>query len=222
MRSWYQIANSIVMIYSNHFIDNIRVSRKENIPVGPKIIVANHPNATDGLMLPSVFPEKLHFMIQASVFETPFIERLLAHAEQIPVVSGKGGQALSVAREKLTKGGSVVIFPEGRLDNDEMLHRGHIGAAMLAVQTGMPLLPLGFYVPPEALRVVKGHIDNRATSARWQIGGNCFIRVGHSMQFKRNMQSGIRYDYLREYTQQIMANIGELVNQAKQDAAEGC
>ena len=104
MRSWYHIANSIVMIYINHFIDNIQVSGKENIPVGPKIIVANHPNATDGLMLPSVFPEKLHFMIQASVFETPFIGRLLAYAEQIPVVSGNGRQALSLARVKLANG----------------------------------------------------------------------------------------------------------------------
>ena len=49
MRSWYHIANSIVMIYINHFIDNIYVSGKENIPVGPKIIVANHLNATDVL-----------------------------------------------------------------------------------------------------------------------------------------------------------------------------
>jgi 1-acyl-sn-glycerol-3-phosphate acyltransferase len=40
------------MIYINHFIDNIYVSGKENIPVGPKIIVANQPNTTDGLMLP--------------------------------------------------------------------------------------------------------------------------------------------------------------------------
>jgi 1-acyl-sn-glycerol-3-phosphate acyltransferase len=39
------------MIYINHFIDNIYVSGKENIPVGPKIIVANHLNATDVLML---------------------------------------------------------------------------------------------------------------------------------------------------------------------------
>lgn len=52
MRSWYQIANKIVMIYSSHFIDNIQVSGRENIPVGLKIIVANHPNTTDGLMLP--------------------------------------------------------------------------------------------------------------------------------------------------------------------------
>jgi len=222
MSSWYQIANSIVNIYINHFIDNIRVIGKENIPVGPKIIVANHPNATDGLLLPSVFSEKLHFMIQASVFETPFIGRILAYAEQIPVVSGKGGQALSLAREKLARGGSVVIFPEGRLNNDEMLHRGHIGAAMLAVQTGLPLLPLGFYVPPDALRVINGYIENRATSARWQIGGNCFIRVGQSVQLKRNMQSGKRSGNLRDYTQQIMVSIGELVDQARRDAGEWC
>lgn len=220
MKSWYQIANSIVKIYINHFINNIQIFGKENIPVGPKIIVANHPNATDGLMLPSVFPEKLHFMIQASVFETPFIGRILAYAEQIPVVSGKGRQALSLAREKLAKGGSVVIFPEGRLNNDEMLHRGQIGAAMLAVQTGLPLLLLGFYVPPDALQVINGYIENRATSAHWQIGGNCFIRVGNSMQLKGDMQSGKRSGNLREYTQQIMANIGELVNQAKHDAGE--
>ena len=220
MGAGYQIVKSILKVYVTLFVEDIRVSGLENIFAGPKIIVANHPNATDAFMLPLIFPETLHFLVQASIFEVPFIGRLLAYAEQIPVIAGKGSQALALARKKLIQGGSVVIFPEGRLNNDQGLHSGHIGAAKLAAQTDVPILPLGFYVPPGALRVFKRRIDNRAASSRWQLGGSCFIRVGQPVQIRPTRQPSKHFENLEYFTVQIMSKIGELVYQAKQDAGD--
>ena len=91
MISWYQFVKLIVKAYITLFVDEICVSGHHNIPDGPKIIVANHPNATDGFMLPFIFPKTLHFLIQGSVFSTPFIGKMLEWAEQIPVIKGQGG-----------------------------------------------------------------------------------------------------------------------------------
>jgi len=220
MGSWYSFVKSILKVYTTFFVDDIQVSGLENIPKGPKIIVANHPNATDAFMLPIIFPEKLHFLIQASVFEAPLVGRLLAYAEQIPVITGKGRHALNLAREKLFQGGSVVIFPEGRLNNDAGLYHGKIGAVRLAIQSKVPILPLGFYVPPEVLRVFNITFENRPASSRWQFGGSCFIRVGQPLQITASSSTSKLTGILQEYTDQIMASVGKLVDQAKLDAEE--
>ena len=220
MKSWYPILKLILKVYVTLYMDDIRISGKEHIPTGPKIIVANHPNATDGFTLPFVFPETLHFLIQESVFSTPFVGRLLAWAEQIPVVNGKGRHALDLAKEKLYQGNSVVIFPEGRLNNDQGLHKGRLGAARLATETGIPLLPLGFFVPRDALRSFSKNIreEDRISTSRWQWGGDCFVRIGRPFQFTNDLIVGDLENYLSKLTEHIMAQIAGLVDLARGDA----
>ena len=220
MRSWYPFLKLILKGYVTLLIDEIRVSGKENIPSGPKIIVANHPNATDGFTLPFVFPETLHCLIQGSVFSTPFVGRLLAWAEQIPVVKGNGSQTLDLAKEKLNQGNSVVIFPEGRLNNDQGLHKGRFGAARLALDTGVPLLPLGFFVPSDALRSFSKKIqdENRISTSRWQWGGDCFVRVGKPFQHSQDLLHDDLDSSLLQLTERIMAQIVAQVELARQDA----
>jgi len=221
MRSWYPILKLLLKAYITLFIDELRISGKENVPEGPKIIVANHPNATDGFTLPFVFPETLHFLIQESVFSTPFVGQILARAEQIPVVKGKGSEALEIAKERLNQGNSVVIFPEGRLNNDRGLHKGKVGAARLAVATGFPLLPLGFFVPSTTLRSFSKNIqdEERVATSRWQWGGDCFIRIGKPLDLTLNKQIGDFENHLRYLTEIIMSHIADLVDLAKQDAS---
>ena len=204
-------------------MDEICISGEDHIQTGPKIIVANHPNATDGFTLPSIFPEKLHFLIQESVFSTPFVGQLLAWAEQIPVVKGKGSHALDLAKEKLNQGNSVVIFPEGRLNNDQGLHKGRLGAARLAIETGLPLLPLGFFVPRDALRSFSKNIqqEDRVSTSRWQWGGDCFIRIGKPFYLDNNINDGDLENYLSFLTENIMAQIAGLVDLARGDANLG-
>ena len=220
MRSWYPVLKFLLKIYTILYVDDICVCGKENIPKGPKIIVANHPNATDGFTLPSIFPETLHFLIQESVFSTPLVGKILAWAEQIPVGKGKGSQALDLAKEKLKQGNSVVIFPEGRLNNDQGLHRGRVGAARLAVATGFPVLPLGFFVPADALRSFSKNIreEARVSTSRWQWGGDCFIRVGKPFHLVADQQINDFEIYLRTLTENIMAQIAGLVDLARVDA----
>jgi len=220
MKSWYPVLKFLLKSYTTLYVDDICVCGKENIPEGPKIIVANHPNATDGFTLPSVFPETLHFLIQESVFSTPLVGKILAWAEQIPVGKGKGSLALDLAKEKLNLGNSVVIFPEGRLNNDQGLHRGRVGAARLAVATGFPVLPIGFFVPSDALRSFSKNIreESRVATSRWQWGGECFIRVGKPFHLVADQQINDFEIYLRTLTENIMEQIAGLANLARGDA----
>lgn len=218
MDVWYSLAKSIVRTYLTFFVDSIHVIGQSELPAGPKIIVANHTNVTDGFILPFLTKEKVHYLIQSDTFTLPVIGRLLALADQIPVYIGRGQEALDSAREKLGLGHSVAIFPEGRLNDGRSFHRAGIGAARLAAESGAPIIPVGFYVPDRFARPIKGHFHDRDTIARWQFGGQCFVHIGDPWQYTLSLQEMVNYRELRKFTERMMSRIAELVQQAQDEA----
>lgn len=211
MDIWYSLAKDIVRFYKAMFI-HPQVKGRENIPGGPKIIVGNHSLASDPFVLPFIFREKLHFLIEREVFNVWLIGKLLALADQIPVVNGRGREAIRTAIQRLETGNSVVIFPEGRLNHGERMYRAGAGAALLAAQTGLPVIPVAFYTPPQFVRMIRARIENRATLGGWQFGGPLFVNIGEPI---RAMQASSEYLALREFTEQVMSSISTLVNELK-------
>ncbi len=218
MDVWYSCAKSIVRVYLTLFVDKVHVSGGSLLPGGPKIIVANHTNVSDAFVLPFLTKEKIHFLIQAETFTLPVIGRLLTLADQIPVYLGQGRDALEVAREKLSLGHSVAIFPEGRLNDGRSFHRAGAGAALLALESGVPIVPVGFFVPEKYARPIKGHFHQRDTLGRWQFGGQCFVRIGDPWQLTTSIQEKVNYRELRKTTEKMMTRVTELVSLAQDEA----
>ncbi len=183
MDIWYGFVKNVIRVYTAFFL-HYQVHGKENIPSGPKIIVGNHPYATDGFALPFIFHEKLHFAIQESIFEMPFVGRMLALAGQIPVRVGQGQEMLKTAKVWLEKGHDIVIFPEGRLNLGREFHRAGSGAALLALQTGAPVVPLGIWSPPEFARMVRNTFMSQPATGGWQLGGKLYIKIGEPLFLK--------------------------------------
>lgn len=218
MDIWYSTVKSIFRVYLALFVRSIHLEGGENIPEGAKILVANHANVSDIFVLPFILKEKPHFLIQAEAFTVPIIGKLFELNNQIPVVIGQGREALNTALEKLNLGQTIVIFPEGRLNHGRHLRRAGAGAAMLAAESGAPLVPIGFYVPPEFTRTIKGRFFGRRNTASWQFGGSCFVQVGEPWQLNLAEEADKSYRVLREYTQNVMTQIADLVDQAKEEA----
>jgi 1-acyl-sn-glycerol-3-phosphate acyltransferase len=215
MEIWYNFAKGIVRTYLTFFVEGFDVQGKENLEPGPKIIVANHPNATDAFFLPFIFPEKMHFLIEEKTFNITIIGRLLKLADQIPVIVGRGREALGEACEKLSQGHSVVIFPEGHLNHGKALRRAGAGAAMLALKSGAPLVPVGFYVPPEFTRTIRLSNNDRDIVGRWQMRGRCFIQIGEPWILDLVSYRDQSYRSMRELTDGIMLKIQNLVQLAE-------
>jgi 1-acyl-sn-glycerol-3-phosphate acyltransferase len=219
MNVWYSTAKTIVRSYTALFMRSVQVFGQENLPPGAKIIVANHANMTDSFVLPFIIREKLHFLIQADAFNLPFLGGLLKRAEQIPVSGRRGNEALNAALEWLARGDAVVIYPEGLLNHGESFRRAGTGAARLAMESGAPIIPFGIYVPDSYARLMKWYLQGRDRFARWQFGGQCFIQIGepwHPLieEMDKNYRS------LRIMTHQMMAQILDLVEQAKEEAGK--
>ena len=213
MDIWYSFVKTIAKTYLTLFVDGVHVQGEENLPPGPKIIAGNHPHVTDALVLPFIIPEKIHFFIQHDTFTLPIIGKILELADQIPVVIGQGQDALEIAREKLSMGHSVGIFPEGRMSGSKQVRRAGAGAALLALETGVPLVPVGFYVQPKFIKEIKGHFHNRDTVGWWQFGGKTFVHFGEPWQLNINESTDRSYRYLRELSDRLMNTIQDLVNQ---------
>lgn len=211
MDIWYSISKDIASLYKILFI-HPQVKGKDHIPSGPKIIVGNHSLASDPFVLPFIFREKLHFLIEREMFNLWLIGKLLALADQIPVVNGRGREAIRAACQRLEAGNSVVIFPEGRLNHGERMYRAGAGAALIAAQTGLPVVPVAFYTPPQFVRMIRSRMENRATFGGWQFGGPLFVNIGEPL---RAMQASSEYLALREFTDQVMISISTLVNELK-------
>jgi 1-acyl-sn-glycerol-3-phosphate acyltransferase len=218
MDIWYNFVKNSLRVYLALFMNKIYVRGLENITNGPKIVVANHSNASDAFVLPFIFKEKLHFAIQAEAFSLPVIGRLLTLADQIPVSFGQGRAALRAAGERLMRGNSVVIFPEGRLNHGGEFRRAGAGAAMLAIETGMPVIPVGFYSPPEFVRKMRGHFYNRETFGGWQFGGKCYVHIGAPLRLLAESGAERGYRSLRKMTDQVMDTVLTLVQHATQEA----
>jgi len=214
MDFWYKFITTSFGTYLTLFVHPIRIEGRENLPKGPKIVVANHSSTTDSFVLPWIFPEKLHFLVQSELFTLPVVGKLLALADQIPVFKGRGQEALAAAREKLSQGRNIALYPEGTLNHGKGLQRAHTGAARLALQSDAPLVPVGIFSPPKYTHPIRSHLFGRQTLGGWQFGGPCFVHIGEPLRLTRGEKIGNSSDAVNDLTDELMLRIDRLVQGA--------
>jgi 1-acyl-sn-glycerol-3-phosphate acyltransferase len=127
-----------------HILCRYRVVGREHIPLqGPVLVVANHLIWYDPLLIGVTFPRRLWFMTKIEIFRVPLVGFGCRISGQIPVHRGESDRAsLEQALNYLRRGRAVTIFPEGVVAQHERLLAAHTGAAMLALRSGVPILPV--------------------------------------------------------------------------------
>jgi 1-acyl-sn-glycerol-3-phosphate acyltransferase len=122
-------------------------------PRRPFVVVSNHESFADILLI-SHLPWEMKWLSKAELFRIPVMGWMMWLAGDIPVKRGVGPSAVEAmerCREVLRRRVSVMIFPEGtRSKTSEMLPFKD-GAFRLAIEAGVPLLPLAVYGTRTAL-----------------------------------------------------------------------
>jgi 1-acyl-sn-glycerol-3-phosphate acyltransferase len=139
----YTILKPVLWLLTR-IICRYKVFGRENIPQdGPVLVVANHLIWYDPALIGVIFPRRLWFMAKIEIFRLPLIGLGCLLTGQIPVHRGESDRAaLEQALDYLQQGRAVTIFPEGIVARHEGLMTAHAGAAMLALRSGVPILPV--------------------------------------------------------------------------------
>jgi 1-acyl-sn-glycerol-3-phosphate acyltransferase len=141
----------------------LAVEHPENLPTqGPAIVVANHLSFFDSVLLMFALPRPVSVLGKAEYTDRRITNWLFCGAGMIPIRREDPADlvhAFAQVDDVLDRGGVVGLFPEGTRSRDGLLHRGHSGAAHLALTTGAPIVPLGIIgtdrILPTGARLVR-------------------------------------------------------------------
>jgi 1-acyl-sn-glycerol-3-phosphate acyltransferase len=184
----------------------------ENIPEsGPAILASNHLSFSDSIFLPLVVPRRITFPAKAEYFTGSGVKGRLTAVffrgiGQIPIdrSGGRASQAAMSAGLKLLRRGELFgIYPEGTRSPDGRLYRGKTGVARLALEAGVPVIPVAM-------------IDTDRLQPPGQVVPRILrpgVRIGRPLDFSRYAgMEGDRF-VLRSITDEIMYDLMTLSGQ---------
>ena len=136
---------------SRHF--DLDVHGADRLPAsGPYVIASNHVSYLDPLALAQlVYTERdrqqVAFLAKRELFDKKSLGWFMRGCGQIPVdrQSAQASDSLRSARAALADDAIVVVFPEGTISLTLVPMRAYTGVARLAVETGVPVVPVGLW-----------------------------------------------------------------------------
>lgn len=125
---------------------------------GAFVLSPNHYSEIDPIVM-GVAAWKLgrapRFMAKASLFKVPVLKWILNASGQIPVerAGSKSHTAFRAAEQLVNKGRMVIVYPEGSLTREPNLWpmRGKTGAVRLALEHGIPVIPVAHWGTQELM-----------------------------------------------------------------------
>ncbi|HKQ99511.1 MAG TPA: lysophospholipid acyltransferase family protein [Pyrinomonadaceae bacterium] len=132
----------------------------ENIPqTGGVIIASNHQTYLDPIWMSLPVKRPIRYLAWSESFEWPIVGKVITLLGAWPIQIKKADRtAIRRSRQWLKSGGAVVIFPEGgRCLPDGELLKFEAGAARMALEANVPILPItirgGHRVWPKGYRL---------------------------------------------------------------------
>jgi len=118
----------------------------ENIPErGGALLAQNHTSYLD--WLPPLFAvrergRRMYFMIKAEMADVKTVNYVIKHARLIPVDRRTGHDALAAGVRRLREGELIGMHPEATISRSFELREFKTGAARMALQAQVPIVPL--------------------------------------------------------------------------------
>jgi len=195
-----------------HLLWRPEITGSEHIPAsGGAILASNHLSIVDSVFLPLMVDRPVTFAAKSEYFTgTRPIDRItgayMRATKQLSVdrAEARAGQnMLEAALALLREGALFGIYPEGTRSPDGRLYRGRTGIGWLALNSGLPVIPVAMsgtdHVLPPGQKVPRLS----------KIG----IRIGEPLTFEaqRNLPSAARQR--RAVTDEVMKSIQALSGQ---------
>jgi 1-acyl-sn-glycerol-3-phosphate acyltransferase len=192
-----------------HLVYRPRAEGTEHVPAtGAAILASNHLSAADWIFMPMSVRRRVTFLAKAEYFTGTGLKGFLRRAffsgaGQVPIDRSSASaaeDAIQTGIRILREGKLLGIYPEGTRSPDGRLYRGKIGVARMALETGVPVVPVAMVYGRRRLP-----FGLRITSVQ--------VRFGAPLDFTR--YEGLAGDRFveRSITDEILYEIMELSGQ---------
>lgn len=131
----------------------------------PAVIISNHQSHLD-LMCAMMLTPKMVILTNDWVWNSPFYGKIIRYAEFYPVSKGIDA-SLEHIKDLVSRGYSVLVYPEGTRSADCSILRFHSGAFFIAEELKLDIIPMFIHGPGNVL----------AKTARYLSTGEIFIDI---------------------------------------------
>jgi 1-acyl-sn-glycerol-3-phosphate acyltransferase len=188
------------------------VENADQVPErGAAILASNHLSFSDSIFLPLLVPRRVTFLAKQEYFTgrglKGWISRtFMAGSGQVPIDRSSGSAAkaaLETGKRILAEGKLLGIYPEGTRSPDGRLYRGKTGVARMALEAGVPVIPV----------VMLGTREVQPIGKKLPRIKKIGVRFGPSLDFSR--YEGLAGDRFveRSMTDEIMYELMQLSGQ---------
>lgn len=141
---WFKFLYPIAWFFFN-LVHPGKVMGRTQVPQGPCLLCGNHTRYSDPFFILFALGRKEHpyVMAKAELLRYPVLGWLLKKLGVFGVDRGKADvKAIKTALRVLKEGNKLLLFPEGTRIRSGESQGAKTGAAMLALRTGVPIVPI--------------------------------------------------------------------------------
>ncbi|MGL5940122.1 MAG: lysophospholipid acyltransferase family protein [Waterburya sp.] len=147
--SWasYHLLKWSVVSPALHTYFRVKILEAENVPqTGGLIAVSNHASYFDPPILSNCVGRPVAFMAKEELFQIPVFNQAIRLYGAYPVKRSTGDRtALKTAMKAIKSGWVAAVFLQGTRAADGKITDPKLGAAWIAAQTQVPLLPISLW-----------------------------------------------------------------------------
>ncbi len=133
-----------------------KIYGKENVPDGGAVLICNHLSGVDGGFIADVYNKDIFFLAKKELFKNKLVAKVITSFGVVPIDRENTDiKSMLTAIKILKEGHKLAIFPEGtrnKADDSDDLQEVKGGAALFAVKSKTPIVPIIIYKKPKMFR----------------------------------------------------------------------
>jgi len=182
----------------------LKVEGLERLPAKQNfLLVSNHASFLDPFAISAAIPRYIRWIVVDEYFDIALARWFLKNLRFIRTKGKTDSRALHQSLFALKQGDIVGLFPEGRRTWDGKLGSAYSGMALMALKSGVPVVPIG----------ISGSFEAWPRTRKFVKFSPITVRIGEPIDFSAQCEAKITREALDEVAGKIMSSVKSLLSE---------